>query len=89
MAEKDMSDKICTDERPFAAESLLSERPRGAPVLLGKMALEVAAIVKNAGHLDHAIFAAAIEKPTPDWPPNAEVLRQSGDTNGAIHLARA
>src|ERR1039458_9043274 len=26
------------------------------------MALEVAAIVKNAGHLDHAIFAAAIKK---------------------------
>jgi hypothetical protein len=26
------------------------------------MALEVAAVVKNAGHLDHAVFTAAVEK---------------------------
>ena len=31
-------------------------------VLLRKMALEVAAVVKNAGHFDHAIAAATIEK---------------------------
>jgi hypothetical protein len=39
-----------------------SAQPRAAAVLFRKMALEVAAIVKNAGHLDHAVVAAAIEK---------------------------
>ncbi len=33
-----------------------------APVLFRKMAPEVAAIVKNAGNLDHAIFAAAVQE---------------------------
>ena len=39
----------------------ISTRSRAAPVLFRKVALDVAAIVKNAGHLDPAIFAAAIE----------------------------
>jgi hypothetical protein len=39
-----------------------SERAHAAAVLVRKMALEFAAIVKNAGYLDHAVVAAAIEK---------------------------
>ena len=39
-----------------------SERAHAAAVLVRKMALEVAALVKNAGPLDHAVVAAAIEK---------------------------
>jgi hypothetical protein len=40
----------------------LSKRNCAAPAVLRKMALEVSSIVKNAGHLDHAIVAAAVEK---------------------------
>ena len=32
------------------------------PVVFGKMALKIAAIVKDASHLNHAIVATAIEK---------------------------
>jgi hypothetical protein len=40
----------------------LSKRNCAAPIVLRKMALEVSAIVKNAGHLDHAIVAAAVQE---------------------------
>ena len=33
-----------------------------APIVFGKMALKIAAIVKDASHLNHAIVATAIEK---------------------------
>ena len=43
----------------------LSRRPVAGPVVFGKMAPEVAAVVENAGYLDHAVGAAAVEEKMP------------------------
>jgi hypothetical protein len=40
----------------------LSRRCVDGPVVFGKMAFEVAAIVEDTGHFNNAVFAAAIEK---------------------------
>jgi hypothetical protein len=44
------------------SKSVASIASGHSPVAFGKVALKIAAIVKDAGHLNHAIFAAAIEK---------------------------
>src|SRR5438105_1566049 len=47
---------------PRAGKAPDWETKSSGAVVLRKMPLDVAAVVKNAGHLDHAIVAAAIQE---------------------------
>src|ERR1035441_4469511 len=51
--------------RGTAAGNRPSKQPRTAPVLFRNVARQIAGIVAHAPHLDHAFFAAAIEKKMP------------------------